>query len=89
METQQDKRGLTGAHPGPSYLWAHTAIPCRSVQVDHLLFCGADLAVVTAAGETAAELVPLCGDRGAAGQPPGQRACRCMSTAEGQARPFL
>ncbi|KAK9821741.1 hypothetical protein WJX81_001109 [Elliptochloris bilobata] len=86
---------LPGAAPGEeadalaALLDGATPLHCAAIrgnpaQVDHLLFCGADVAAATAAGETAAELVPLCGDRGAAGQPPGQRACRCMSAADGQ-----
>jgi hypothetical protein len=43
--------------------------------VDHLLFCGADPGLATAAGELPIELVPVCGDK-----PPGGsgRCCRCM-----------
>jgi len=68
--------------PRRGHAVGHAPSSRARAQVDHLLFCGADVGAATAAGETAVELVPLCGDRGAAGE----RACRCMSAADGQAR---
>jgi len=68
--------------PRRGHAVGHAPSSRARAQVDHLLFCGADVGAATAAGEPAVELVPLCGDRGAAGE----RACRCMSAADGQAR---
>ncbi|GLC37451.1 hypothetical protein PLESTB_001584400 [Pleodorina starrii] len=61
------------------------ALRGNPAQVDHLLYCGADPTLKTAAGELPIEQVPVCGDRASA---PGagtgataaaaQRYCRCM-----------
>eukprot|EP00198_Chlamydomonas_reinhardtii_P006390 XP_001695726.1 predicted protein [Chlamydomonas reinhardtii] len=41
------------------------ALRGNPAQVDHLLYCGADPTLMTAAGELPIELVPMCGDRSA------------------------
>ncbi|KXZ46814.1 hypothetical protein GPECTOR_40g548 [Gonium pectorale] len=55
------------------------ALRGNPAQVDHLLYCGADPTLKTAAGELPVELVPVCGDRApGGGASPAARACRCM-----------
>lgn len=55
------------------------ALRGNPAQVEHLLSCGGDPSVRTAAGELPIELVPVCGDRGPV---PGERNCRCMAVTD-------
>ncbi|WIA08813.1 hypothetical protein OEZ85_008235 [Tetradesmus obliquus] len=51
-------------------------------QVDHLLYCGADPSMRTAAGELALELVPLCGSINKESR---RRQCHCLGPVEQEA----
>ncbi len=55
------------------------ALRGNPAQVDHLLFCGSDPGLRTAAGELAIELVPVCGDKPAGAS---SRCCRCMGPSD-------
>lgn len=52
------------------------ALRGNPAQVDHLLYCGADATIRTAAGELPVEMVPVCGDRDRSAAGGGQRTCR-------------
>ncbi len=57
------------------------ALRGNPAQVDHLLYCGADPTIKTAAGELPIEQVPVCGggaSASGASASASQRCCRCM-----------
>ena len=61
-----------------------TALHCAALrgnpaQVEHLLFCGGDVSMRTAAGELAIELVPVCWEESSSLR---GKKCRCMTTAD-------
>lgn len=65
-----------------------TALHCAAIRgnpagVHHLLQCGADPTLLTAAGETALESVPVCG---CVNMQTGRRQCICLSAGEQEVR---
>lgn len=59
------------------------ALRGNPAQVDHLLYCGADPSMRTAAGELALELVPLCGSISKESR---RRQCHCLGPVEQEVR---
>ena len=59
------------------------AIRGNPAQVDHLLYCGADPTMRTAAGELPLQLVPVCGHRLRGST---RWACRCLAPADQEVR---
>lgn len=59
------------------------ALRGNPAQVDHLLYCGADPTLRTAAGELAVQLVPVCGRYS---KETGKRQCHCLGPVEQEVR---
>jgi hypothetical protein len=59
------------------------ALRGNPAQVDHLLYCGADPTLRTAAGELALELVPVCGSFSKESR---RRQCHCLGPVEQEVR---